>query len=176
MTCRVPVMILGPPLAPAVMLVRPSFTRIVGDMLESGRFPRFGEIPVRLPKPEEIGLSGNGGEVVHLVVQDDSEPRHGEEGTETAVDGLGARDGHAIGVDDAEMARAGVAEQVGRATRFDHATRLGRHDRVEVDPVGGRFDGGGVQERIHRNVDEVRIGEMPGAIRERVPHRLGEQV
>ncbi len=58
MTCRVPVMILGPPLAPAVMVVRPSLTRMVGDMLESGRLPGSGRFRSDWRSPKRLASPG----------------------------------------------------------------------------------------------------------------------
>ena len=56
-----------------------------------------------LDEAEHVGDADLGGEVVHLVVEEEAEAVDGDAGAEAAVEGVGAGDGVAFGVDDGEV-------------------------------------------------------------------------
>jgi hypothetical protein len=75
-------------------------------MLERGCFPGAGRLRSSWRRPKALAR----GEVVHLVVEDKAKALDDEHAAELKVDGLGAGDGVAEGIDRRQMAGAGVAE------------------------------------------------------------------
>ena len=60
-----------------------------------------------LDEAVHVGDADLGGEVVHLVVHEEAEAFDGDSGAEAAVEGVGAGDGVAVGVDDGEVGGLG---------------------------------------------------------------------
>ena len=60
-----------------------------------------------LDEAELVGHAGRGGEVVHLVVEQEAERAGGDAGAEEVVERVGVGDGVAFGVDDGEVGGLG---------------------------------------------------------------------
>ena len=79
------------------------WTMMVGVMAESGRLPGAMALFGALDEAELVGHAGRGGEVVHLVVEQEAERAGGNARAEEIVERVGVGDGVALGIDDGEM-------------------------------------------------------------------------
>ena len=128
---------------------------------------RRDRIGLALHQSVKIRNAELGGEVVHLVVEQDSGLRGGDLGAEPVVERIRHRHGVAFTVDDRIVRRVGAF--VRRHTGFQVArdARLGRVDR-SANLLGVAL----VQQAIERVLHEVRIAEIAVAIDVRMPHGL----
>ncbi len=85
-----------PPGAPAAMNSLPSRRTMVGVMDESGRLPGAMAFASPCTRPNMFALAGLGGEVVHLVVQQESETRDRDAVAVAAVQRVGHGHGVAL--------------------------------------------------------------------------------
>ena len=99
--------------------------------------------------------AGSGGEVVHLVVQDESRPRNGHLAAEERVDGRGDGNGVAGTVHDGEVGRlASVRLAEARSDR-----RQALHSEGDRQGAGAQHPGD-----VGRLLEAVVAGEHPGAV------------
>ena len=71
----------------------PSRSTMVGVMDESGRLPGWIALASPCIRPNMFGVAGLGGEVVHLVVEQEAEPGHRHAAAVAVVQRVGHRDG-----------------------------------------------------------------------------------
>ena len=135
-----------------------------------------------LDEAEHVGDADLGGEVVHLVVHEEAEAFDGDSGAEAAVEGGGAGDGVALGVDDGEVGGlGGLLCGVGCGRRRQEA---GGADEVFADGVGlvGSMEaapGGGVLRFGHLlegKVVEVGVAEVVAAVHVGAAEGFGDDV
>jgi hypothetical protein len=127
-----------------------------------------------LHQPEEVGLARRGGEVVHLVVEEEPGARHPEAAAEELVEGGGEGDQVAVAVDDREVGGVGAAG--GGRVRARPGFHVGRRGGVvEVDLRRPPRDPGGRQELLGGRLGGRRIAEQE-AVGEGAPEDLGQQM
>jgi len=135
-----------------------------------------------LHQAESIGGVGFRGEVVHLVVEEEAEGVYGDSRAEAEVEGVGAGDGVAVGVDDGEVGRLvifflGMEDGGGGGQVADGAGEGGGGSWLGgVDGLAPGVGVGGCSHVGEREVGEVGVAEVVGAIHVGPAEGFGEDV
>ena len=176
------VMMRGPPGEPSTMRSLPSSSTMVGVMADSGRLPGAMALFGPWMRPYILGVPCFGGEVVHLVVEQEAEAGGGDVRAEAVVERGGDGDGVALAVEH------GVVRGV-RGFRFGDggrwaaaagnrrdAVRSLRRGVVEHDAFAPGIGVGGIEQRGLRDFCEVGVAEIVGAVHVGAAHGLGDEL
>jgi hypothetical protein len=178
--CATVVMMVEPPGEPVTRRTRPSGpSTMVGVMAESIRLPGLDGVRLALHQPELVRHPRLGGEVVHLVVEQEPGAGHGDQVAVERVDGGGHGHRVAAAVDDRVV--GGVLRLGPRADLARHRSEAGLHAvegvarsmRIVGAALGGVLVRGHARERLRH---EVRVGQVGVAVHVGAARRLGEEV
>ena len=133
---------------------------------------RLNRVRLALHEPEHVGRSRLRGEVVHLVVDEESKSRHGDAVAVAAVQRVGDGDCVAVGVDDGVMRRFRLFG-AGGSTRADGIARRrarGIDRRAQLREIRA------IEQTRNRHLHEIGIADVLVAIGVSAPHRFGRVV